>query len=62
MVIIKYHIMGGIVLKILVADNLCKCYGKNENKIRAVNNVSLEVMEGALVAIMGPSGSGKVLF
>ena len=46
-------------MKILVADNLCKCYGKNENKIRAVNNVSLEVMEGALVAIMGPSGSGK---
>lgn len=39
--------------------NVSKVYGGGEARVVALNNVSLEVAEGAFVAIMGPSGSGK---
>ena len=44
---------------ILKVENLTKIYGKDEAKVVALNDVSLEVVKGEFIAIIGPSGSGK---
>ncbi|AQR96065.1 ABC transporter ATP-binding protein [Clostridium saccharoperbutylacetonicum] len=44
---------------IIKAENLSKVYGKNENKVIALDNIELEVIKGEFVAIVGASGSGK---
>lgn len=46
-------------MEILRVENLCKVYGKNENEVRALDNVSFSVDKGEFIAIIGPSGSGK---
>lgn len=46
-------------MKILEVKNLCKIYGKGENEVRAVDDISFSVDEGEFVAIVGASGSGK---
>lgn len=46
-------------MEILRVENLVKTYGKGENKIHAVDNVSFSVNKGEFVAIVGASGSGK---
>lgn len=46
-------------MEILKVENLCKQYGKGENKVTALNNVSFTVNKGEFVAIVGASGSGK---
>ena len=46
-------------MEILRAENLCKTYGKGENQVKALDNVSFSVNKGEFVAIIGPSGSGK---
>lgn len=46
-------------MEILRVENLCKTYGKGENEVRALDNVSFSVHKGEFVAIIGPSGSGK---
>ena len=46
-------------MEILKVENLCKQYGKGENKVTALDNVSFTVNKGELVAIVGASGSGK---
>lgn len=46
-------------MKILEVKNLVKTYGKGDNAIHAVDNVSFSVEEGEFVAIVGASGSGK---
>lgn len=48
-----------LVMEILRVENLCKTYGKGENEVRALDNVSFSVNKGEFVAIIGPSGSGK---
>ncbi len=40
-------------------SDLTKIYEMGEEKVVALDKVSLEVPEGDYVAIMGPSGSGK---
>ncbi len=46
-------------MEILRVENLCKTYGKGENTVKAVDNVSFSVEKGEFVAIIGASGSGK---
>ena len=46
-------------MEILKVENLCKTYGKGENEVKALDNVSFSVNKGDFIAIIGPSGSGK---
>src|SRR5688500_7196272 len=41
------------------ARDLVKVYGKNEAEVRALDGVTVDLMQGEFTAIMGPSGSGK---
>ena len=40
-------------------DDLSKHYGREENVVKALDGVSLEIAQGEFVAVVGRSGSGK---
>lgn len=46
--------MGNIKTK-----NVIKEFGSNENKVRVLDNINIEIKDGEFVSLMGPSGSGK---
>ena len=46
-------------MTILEAKNVKKYYGKGENQVKAVDDISLSIQEGEFVSIVGTSGSGK---
>ncbi|MBR6420436.1 MAG: ABC transporter ATP-binding protein [Oscillospiraceae bacterium] len=46
-------------MELLKIDHLCKIYGKGENEVRALDDVSFTVPKGQMLAVIGPSGSGK---
>lgn len=46
-------------MEFLKIDNLCKSYGKDENRVTALDHVSLTIDKGEFTAIIGSSGSGK---
>ena len=46
-------------MELLVIENLCKVYGKGENAVKALDNVTFTVPKGQMTAVIGPSGSGK---
>lgn len=43
----------------LVVDDVTKIYGEGDQKVTALDAVSLEVANDELLLLMGPSGSGK---
>ncbi|MBO7395502.1 MAG: ABC transporter ATP-binding protein [Ruminococcus sp.] len=46
-------------MELMRIENLCKIYGKGENEVKALDNVSFTVPKGQMLAVIGPSGSGK---
>ena len=46
-------------MEILRVEHLTKKYGKGENEVIAVNDMSFSVDKGEFIAIVGSSGSGK---
>ncbi len=43
----------------LETKNLEKIYGKDETKVKALNNINLSIKKGEFIGIVGTSGSGK---
>ncbi len=48
--------------KLIEVQNLEKIYEVGDNKVIALDRISLTIEAGSYVAIMGPSGSGKTTF
>ncbi|MGL4731093.1 MAG: ABC transporter ATP-binding protein [Clostridium sp.] len=46
-------------MSILDIISLTKVYGKGENKVNAIEDISVSIEKGKFSAIIGPSGSGK---
>ena len=44
---------------VVSASGLVRCYGEGDTVVNALRDVSIEIEEARLTAIMGPSGSGK---
>lgn len=53
------HAEGSGIMEILKVEHLSKVYGKGENAVTALRDVSFSVDKGEFVAIIGSSGSGK---
>ncbi|WP_170122900.1 ATP-binding cassette domain-containing protein [Lachnotalea glycerini] len=47
---------------ILQTTNLCKFFESENNVIKAVNNVNLNIEQKEFISIVGTSGSGKTTF
>ncbi len=46
-------------MNILKTENLCKTYGSEENAVKALDYVSIQIEDGEFISIVGTSGSGK---
>lgn len=46
-------------MALIKLSNVSKIYKMGDSKVKALDDVSMEVHEGEYVSIMGPSGSGK---
>ncbi|MGI6087639.1 MAG: ABC transporter ATP-binding protein [Kiritimatiellia bacterium] len=47
---------------IIKTENITKTYVMGAEKVHALRGISLEILRGSYVSIMGPSGSGKSTF
>lgn len=60
---LKYAASGGktrmIDNELIIANNLTKIYGDENNKVTALDHVSFSIARGEFVSIVGTSGSGK---
>ena len=46
-------------MSIIKIENLNKNYGKDENEVKVLRDISFEINKGEFVSLMGASGSGK---
>lgn len=46
-------------MKLITAKNISKIYNMGEIKVKALNNVNIDINQGEFIVILGPSGSGK---
>ena len=46
-------------MEILKVQHLTKIYGKGENQVNALKDVSFTLEQGEFAAVVGESGSGK---
>lgn len=46
-------------MSMIRVENVSKIYGKGENEVKALKDVSFSAEKGDFIAITGPSGSGK---
>lgn len=46
-------------MSIIKVQKLDKVFGKKENRVKVLNDISLEINKGEFVSLMGASGSGK---
>ncbi len=46
-------------MSIIKVKNLNKTFGKGENEVKVLKNISFEIEKGEFVSLMGASGSGK---
>ncbi|MDD4295915.1 MAG: ABC transporter ATP-binding protein [Ruminiclostridium sp.] len=46
-------------MEIIKATNLYKTYNSGQNRVEVLKNVSLSILPGEFISVMGPSGSGK---
>lgn len=51
--------MSRIIMLLYSLKKVSLIYGKDNNQVCAVNNVSLQIESGAIVSIVGKSGAGK---
>lgn len=49
-------------MEIIRFENVYKTFEKNKEEIKALKETSFSLNAGEMVAIIGPSGSAKVLF
>lgn len=46
-------------MSIIKVDKVSKIFGKGENQVKVLNDISFEIEKGEFVSLMGASGSGK---
>lgn len=46
-------------MSLIKMENITKVYKRKRQQVQALSEINFEIEEGAMIAIMGASGSGK---